>query len=71
MYLHEKVRDLRLRAGLTQKDVARMTYCTNVCICRYERGDRQIPLSYLTFWVRRGELDLNDVINYPIKEKEE
>ena len=42
-----RIRDLREDNDLTQRDIARILRCTQVCYSRYETGEREIPLRAL------------------------
>lgn len=64
MKLNEKLRQIRLKAGMSQTQVAREVFLTTAAVCRYERGDRKIPLSYVLYWVDKGMFNLNDLPDY-------
>ena len=64
MTLNEKLKELRVQAGMTMEDVAHETYLSEASICRYEKGTRKIPLSYICYWHRKGGLTLDEVNDY-------
>ena len=64
MTLNEKLKELRLSAGMTMEEVAKETHVSEAAICRYEKGKRKIPLSYICYWHRKGDLTLDEVNDY-------
>lgn len=42
-----RIRDLREDSDLTQKDVADILHCSQVCYSNYENGKRDIPTEVL------------------------
>lgn len=47
MNYRDRMKDLRERYNLTQKDVAELLHCTQVAYGMYERGDRKISVEKL------------------------
>ncbi len=45
--MYKRIRDLREDRDLTQKEVAKILNCTQVCYSRYELGTRDIPTDVL------------------------
>lgn len=45
MYMNLRIRDLREDADLTQKQVAEILLCDQSLYSKYERGERELPLS--------------------------
>jgi len=45
MYL-KRIEDLRVDNDLTQQDVANILHCQREVYRRYEKGTRELPLSY-------------------------
>lgn len=43
----ERLRELREENGYTQREVAKLLGCTQVCYSNYELGKREIPMEYL------------------------
>lgn len=41
-----RIEDLRINYGMTQQQVAELLYCNRVVYWRYEKGIRELPLSY-------------------------
>ena len=70
MTLNEKLKELRLSAGMTMKQVAKETHLSEASICRYEHGDRAIPLTYIFYWCRKGVFTLNELNDYTLGGKE-
>ena len=71
MTLNEKLKELRVQAGMTMEDVAHETYLSEASICRYEKGTRKIPLSYVFYWCRKGYFTLNELNDYTVEVKNE
>lgn len=71
MTLNEKLKELRVQAGMTMEDVAHETYLSEASICRYEKGTRKIPLSYVFYWCRKGYFTLNELNDYTMEAKNE
>ena len=46
MFFYQHLRDLREDHDLTQRAVAAMLNTTTQQYCRYEKGDREIPLHH-------------------------
>ena len=44
--LHNRIRDLRIDHDLTQQQVADILHCQREVYRRYEKGIRELPLSY-------------------------
>lgn len=70
MTLNEKLKELRVQAGMTMEEVAHETYLSEASICRYEKGTRKIPLSYVFYWCRKGVFTLNELNDYTLGGKE-
>ena len=47
MALYRRIKDLREDNDLTQKEVAKVLMCDQSLYSKYERGEREIPLSLL------------------------
>ena len=45
--MYKRIRDLREDRDLTQKELAQILNCTQVCYSRYELGTRDIPTDVL------------------------
>ena len=45
--MYERIRDLREDKDQTQKDLAHVLNCTQVCYSHYENGKRSIPTGVL------------------------
>lgn len=45
--MYRRIRDLREDSDLTQKDVADILHCSQVCYSNYENGKRDIPTEVL------------------------
>ena len=45
--MYERIRDLREDRDQTQKEMARVLNCTQVCYSHYENGKRDIPTAVL------------------------
>ena len=45
--MYERIRDLREDKDRTQKDLAHLLNCTQVCYSHYENGKRNIPTAAL------------------------
>lgn len=54
----KRIRAARLKAGLTQQDVADQLKLTNVGFGAFERGDRQISVEYL--------VAIADILGHPV-----
>ena len=70
MTLNEKMKELRLQSGMTMSKVAREAHLSEAAVCRYEKGTRKVPLSYIYYWVKKGCFDLNDVTKYVLEDKQ-
>lgn len=66
MTLNEKLKELRLSAGMTMKEVAKETHLSEASICRYEKGNRAIPLTYVFYWCQKGVFTLNEINEYTL-----
>lgn len=63
MTLNQKIRQLREDEGLTIAQVAKATGYTKSAISRMEIGSRTISWKYLTYWIDKGRIDLDDIRN--------
>lgn len=45
--MNKEIRKMRIRAGLTQSDVARLLRITQVTVCHWERGDSTPRIRHL------------------------
>lgn len=46
MIMQLRIRDLREDADLTQRQIADMLHCDQSQYSKYERGERELPLTY-------------------------
>lgn len=70
MTLNEKLKELRVQAGMTMEEVAHETHLSEAAICRYEKGVRKIPLTYVFYWCQKGNFSLNEIKDYTLGGKE-
>ncbi|MBQ0098788.1 MAG: helix-turn-helix transcriptional regulator [Oscillospiraceae bacterium] len=63
-----RIRDLREDNDLTQKQVADMLMCDQSLYSKYERGEREIPLSLLIMLADFYETSL-DYLTYRVNKK--
>lgn len=42
-----RIKEMRINSGITQRQVAELLQCDQSLYSKYERGQREIPLSYL------------------------
>ena len=47
MFMKLRIRDLREDNDLTQKEISKILMCDQSLYSKYERGEREIPLSLL------------------------
>ena len=64
MTLNEKMKELRLSAGMTMKQVAKETHLSEASICRYEKGNRAIPLTYIFYWCEKDLFTVEELSAY-------
>lgn len=46
--MYRRIRDLREDSDLTQKEIADILHCSQVCYSNYENGKRDIPTEVLS-----------------------
>ena len=54
MTLNEVLKQARKDSGLTMEQVAEEANVSPASVCRYEKDDRKIPVSYLRYWIGKG-----------------
>ena len=66
-----KLRELRERKGVTQKEVATAVGCTATVYSRYERGEREPDISTLCSLADYFNVSIDSIIGYSCKRKTE
>lgn len=61
MYL-KRIEDLRIDHDLTQKDVADILNCQREVYRRYEKGTRELPLSYAIILAKYYNVSLDYLV---------
>lgn len=61
MYL-KRMEDLRIDHDLTQQDVADILSCQREVYRRYEKGTRELPLSYAVILAKYYEVSLDYLV---------
>lgn len=73
MKYYERMKNARTYKGVTQKQIAEKLSITQSCYCRYERGERVMPLDKLVMFCRATKISSNYILgltsdlNYPQK----
>lgn len=62
--LKDRLKELRLNAGLTQQELGDLVHVTKVSICGYERGERVPSLDTLLDLANVLRVDLNTLVGY-------
>lgn len=62
--LKNRLKELRLQAGLTQQQLGDLIHVTKVSICGYEKGDRVPSLDTLLDLANALKVDLNTLVGY-------
>jgi len=62
--LKDRLKELRLNAGLTQQELGDLVHVTKVSICGYERGERVPSLDTLLDLANALKVDLNTLVGY-------
>lgn len=66
-----KLRELRERKGVTQKEVVTAVGCTSTVYSRYERGEREPDISTLCSLADYFKVSIDSIIGYSCKRKNE
>ena len=61
MYL-KRIEDLRVDNDLTQQDVANILHCQREVYRRYEKGTRELPLSYAIILAQYYKVSLDYLV---------
>lgn len=61
MYL-KRIEDLRVDNDLTQQDVANILHCQREVYRRYEKGTRELPLSYAIILAKHYKVSLDYLV---------
>ena len=61
MYL-KRIEDLRVDNDLTQQDVANILHCQREVYRRYEKGIRELPLSYAIILAKYYKVSLDYLV---------
>ena len=61
MYL-KRIEDLRVDNDLTQQDVANILHCQREVYRRYEKGTRELPLSYAIILAKYYKVSLDYLV---------
>jgi len=61
MYL-QRIEDLRIDNDLTQQDVANVLHCQREVYRRYEKGTRELPLSYAIILAKYYKVSLDYLV---------
>ena len=61
MYL-KRIEDLRIDNDLTQQDVANILHCQREVYRRYEKGTRELPLSYAIILAKYYKVSLDYLV---------
>ena len=61
MYL-KRIEDLRIDHDLTQQDVANILHCQREVYRRYEKGTRELPLSYAIILAKYYKVSLDYLV---------
>lgn len=64
-----KLRDLREDHDYTQQDIADYLNINRVVYSRYERGDREIPISYLIKLSKLYQTSIDEIVDNKIIKK--
>ena len=59
MYFYQRLRDLREDNDMTQQDVANLLNCRREVYRRYEKGLREIPVSYAIILAKHYQVSLD------------
>ena len=62
--LKDRLKELRLKSGLTQQQLGDLIHVTKVSICGYEKGDRVPSLDTLLDLANALKVDLNTLVGY-------
>jgi len=62
MHLHEKMAEIRLQKGLTQKEMAKKIHMTTEGYAKLERGERQLKIRRLEQVAAALEMELKDFL---------
>lgn len=57
-----RIREMRLKAGMTQEDLAAAIHCTAPAISHYENGRRDMPVSTLVAIALALNCSVDDLI---------
>lgn len=58
----QRVEDLRIDFDLTQKEVADILHCQREVYRRYEKGTRELPLSYAIILAKHYNVSLDYLV---------